>query len=90
MKYDIHALPRKILAELLGIDPSTISRWHDQGMPRNPDKTYDGPQCITWLVGLVEERVVKAAKGAGPTESADAQRWINSPKSLRLVCPGYG
>jgi hypothetical protein len=54
---DIENLTQIELADILGVDRSTIQSWSRQGMPhRKPEKnglpaSYNGPICINWQQG---------------------------------------
>ena len=42
-------LSRKQIAELFDKDPTTISRWLERGLPRNPDGSYNGYEVLRWV-----------------------------------------
>ena len=44
-------LMRSQLASLLGVSPSTVSRWRLRGCPRRDDGTYDLPVVAAWMRG---------------------------------------
>ncbi len=46
------------LAKLLSCNRRSVSRWaKDEGMPKNPDGTFNGPACVAWIVERIEGRL---------------------------------
>ena len=45
------------LAKLLGCNRRSVSRWaRDEGLPKNPDGTFNGPACVSWLIERIEAK----------------------------------
>ena len=85
-------LSRSELAELLGVDASTISRHKKKGLPVNSDgKTFSGSACVQWVIARVEQA---ASVDAGETD--ESRKWLTafrrerakSAKIERLVLEG--
>lgn len=72
-------LTRNQLAELFGVNPSTIS-WHKSaGMPVNEDgRTFDAPACVQWLLARVEQAV---SKDSGETD--ESRHWLTQFRKER-------
>jgi len=72
-------LTRIELAKLFGVNPSTISRHKQAGMPLNDDgKTFNGPVCIQWLISRVESAV---SKDSGETDAS--RHWLTEFRKER-------
>lgn len=77
----INALSQAQIAALFSVAPRTVREWHEKGLPRRPNGTYDGPECVAWYVNYVtgddldlnRERARLAAAQATKTELAIAE-----------------
>jgi transcriptional regulator with XRE-family HTH domain len=72
---DLNKLLVKEIAEVLGVDRRSISRWvRDENLPKNSDGTFDAGRCVGWLLNRLEERLEQQAE-EGP-ENAESARWL--------------
>ena len=72
---DLNKLLVKEIAEVLGVDRRSISRWvRDENLPKNSDGTFDAGRCVGWLLNRLEERLEQQAE-EGP-ETAESARWL--------------
>lgn len=62
-------LTKKELAAAYDVDPRTVYRWTQAGMPRNPDGTYSLSETIEWSVDRAREE-----SPGGETE--ESSRWL--------------
>ncbi len=53
---DFSALSAVDIADLMGVDARTVTRWCGMGVPRNDDKTFDAPLVIKWRISRAEAR----------------------------------
>ena len=53
---DFSALSAVDIADLMGVDARTVTRWCGMGVPRNDDKTFDATSVIKWRISRAEAR----------------------------------
>ncbi len=70
---DLLKLSRKNLAKGFAVDVRTISRWHQSGMPRNDDGSYNLPECIAWKIEQVQEDILPEN-----AETEESQKWLTA------------
>ena len=70
----IHNLSKRETADLCGVSIRTVSNWILEGFPRNTDGTFDGPACVSWLTGRIEDR----ATAVCAPETAESQKWLTA------------
>jgi phage terminase Nu1 subunit (DNA packaging protein) len=63
------------LANATGKARQTIYTWIDAGMPRNPDKTFDLPAVIAWVVEREKDALLDSAAPAAGTDSPALERY---------------
>ena len=63
-------LSRKDTAKAFFVNPRTVTRWHQDGMPRNDDGTYNLPECIAWRLDRLTEDMP-----AGD-ETEESAKWL--------------
>ncbi len=81
-KQRFRKLDQTDIAEVHGVTSRTIREWGEQGLPRNPDGSYDGPATIEWRIArstggaldLDQERARLAKEQADKTALENAQR----------------
>ena len=70
-------MSQKDVAQGFGVSRVTVFRWHNEGMPRNADGSYNLPDCIDWF---------SRRAGAEPTpESQESQRWLTAFRKERAL-----
>ena len=82
IKYDLNKVPRKTIAKILGVNPSTVSRWYAAGMPRNLNMSYSIPECVRWALERVEEKFTELTV---TRESEESQRWLGEYRKQRAL-----
>jgi hypothetical protein len=70
----INSLKKQEVATLCGVSVRTVSNWLLEGFPRNTDGTFDGPACVSWLTGRIEDRVSTVCA----PETAESQKWLTA------------
>jgi len=73
---DIEKLKRKDLAFIFSVDPRTVTRWYQDGMPRNRDNSYDLRAAIKWR----EEKLSEMTSAA---ETEESVRWLTAFRKER-------
>jgi terminase small subunit / prophage DNA-packing protein len=76
----LNALSQAQIAALFGVAPRTVREWHEKGLPRKGNGTYDAPECVAWYVAyctgddldLNREKARLAKAQADKTEMANA------------------
>lgn len=76
---DFEHLKQVTLAKAVGVSRNTILQWTKAGMPRNDDKSYSLPECITWLI----EQAKSAQQPASTSPEAD--RWLTEYRKERAL-----
>lgn len=59
---DISRLPQKIILKILHTTKPTIKEWHEKGMPRNGDGSYDVVGVVNWRLNILREQITKAVE----------------------------
>lgn len=78
---DFRKLSQKQIASALGESDRTIRNWTKKGMPRNPDKTYDLPAVIKWmLLDAADDGTVPGL--AGPD---GGEKWLSLYRQERYL-----
>ena len=76
---NIEKTTRNELSTVLGVHPSTVSRWVARtGCPRSPDGTYDLRKVILWRLEDCELENVSS-------ENEEAQRWLTEFRRERAL-----
>lgn len=75
---DLQKLTRKNTAIAFGVNVRTIGRWHDLGMPRNNDGTYNLPFCIQWKIDQIQEDIIPER-----SETEESQHWLTEYRKER-------
>jgi len=83
VKINFKELNQKAVAEAFGVNRKTIRRWHDSGLPKNFNGSYDLPACITWRI----EEIKRDIGDIGPVgvESDESQRWLAEYRKERAA-----
>lgn len=73
---DIHTLPEEKMAEVAGVNVSTLYRWRQgEGLPRNSGvATYDLQAVWQWFEGFVKRRCRGTVVDADPLRAQKARR----------------
>ena len=75
----INKLTKTEIADLLSASIRTISTWVNEGMPRNDDGTYDGPEVIRWFSVRLEDKI----SGKGVMLDVEGRRATNRWREAR-------
>lgn len=75
---DLKKLTRKNTAIAFGVNVRTIGRWHDLGMPRNNDGTYNLQFCIQWKIDQIQEDIIPER-----SETEESQYWLTEYRKER-------
>ncbi len=76
---NIEKLKRNETAEIFGKNPKTITRWNQDGMPRNSDGTYNLRNVIQWR----EEKIADTISPGLETE--ESQKWLTAFRKERAL-----
>jgi hypothetical protein len=78
---DLLNLTQQEVCRLLKISRMTCNRWRKEGLPRQENGLYNGPEVVAWMLGRIED---KAAEGR-PVENSESLRWLAEFRKERAL-----
>jgi len=75
-------LNRKDTATAFAVNVRTVTRWYESGMPRNGDKSFNLPACISWRHDQIKEGMEDILPEA---ETEESKKWLAEYRKQRAL-----
>ena len=75
---ELNNASRAIIGQVFGVNPSTVSRWVQRGLPKNKDGTFSIPATVEWAVNQAKADNI-------PDETEESRRWLTEFRKERAL-----
>ena len=72
------------LAAAIGKSRQTVHNWAAEGLPRRPDKNFDLPAVISWMIEREKDAMLDQVDASG-CASPELERWRKNPGGYSAI-----